>query len=142
MDDQRHAPADLPPGKTRYPLYRRMEGPQGGSGRVRKISPPPPPELDPRTVQLIATRYTDWAIPGHHEPAGTYTSHCLFHPPLTLLYAKLLIEPRTAAPCWSAHRCQLTVNQLVLCPAPPQGSSGYLEATYYALQMPEMSFLI
>ena len=30
----------LPPGKTRYLLYRRLGGPQGGSGQVRKISPP------------------------------------------------------------------------------------------------------
>jgi len=37
---QRHAPASLPPGKTRYPLYRRLGGPQGRSGRVRKILPP------------------------------------------------------------------------------------------------------
>ena len=34
---QRHAPAALPPGKTRYPLYRRLDGPQNRSGRVRKI---------------------------------------------------------------------------------------------------------
>ena len=34
---QRHALATLPPGKTRYPLYRRLGGPQGRSGRVRKI---------------------------------------------------------------------------------------------------------
>ena len=38
--EQRHAPAALPPGKTRYPLYRILGGPQGRSGRVRKISPP------------------------------------------------------------------------------------------------------
>jgi hypothetical protein len=37
---QHHAPAALPPGKTRYPLYRRLGGPKGRSGRVRKISPP------------------------------------------------------------------------------------------------------
>jgi hypothetical protein len=30
----------LPPGKIRYPLYRRLGGPQGRSGQVRKISPP------------------------------------------------------------------------------------------------------
>ena len=30
----------LPPGKTRYLLYRRLGGPQGRSGHVRKISPP------------------------------------------------------------------------------------------------------
>jgi hypothetical protein len=34
MDDQHHAPAALPPGKTRYPLYRRLGGFQGRSGRV------------------------------------------------------------------------------------------------------------
>ena len=37
---QHHAPAALPPGKTRYPLYRMLGGPQDRSGRVRKISPP------------------------------------------------------------------------------------------------------
>jgi hypothetical protein len=49
----------LPPGKTRYPLYRRVGGPQGRSGQVRKISPPP--GFDLRTVQPVASRYTDWA---------------------------------------------------------------------------------
>jgi hypothetical protein len=34
---QHHAPAALPPGKTRYPSYRRLGGPQDRSGRVRKI---------------------------------------------------------------------------------------------------------
>ena len=58
---QHHAPAALPPGKTRYPLYRRLGGPQGRSGRVRKVSPPP--GFDLRTVQPVASRYTDWAIP-------------------------------------------------------------------------------
>ena len=38
---QRHASAALTPGKTRYPLYRRLGGPQGRYVRVRKISPPP-----------------------------------------------------------------------------------------------------
>jgi hypothetical protein len=57
---QRHAPAALPPGTTRYPLYMRLGGPQGRSGRVLKISFPS--GFDPRTVQLVASRYTD-AIP-------------------------------------------------------------------------------
>ena len=38
---QRHSPAALPAGKTRYSWYRRLDGPQGRSGRVRKISPAP-----------------------------------------------------------------------------------------------------
>jgi len=49
----------LPSVKTRYPLYRRLAGPQGRSGQVRKISPLP--GFDPRTVQPIASRYTDYA---------------------------------------------------------------------------------
>ena len=49
----------LPPGETRYPLYMRLGGPQGRSGQVRKISPPP--GFDPRTVQPIDSRYTDYA---------------------------------------------------------------------------------
>jgi len=39
MGDQRHAPVALPPGKTQYPLYRRLGGAQGQSERVGKISP-------------------------------------------------------------------------------------------------------
>jgi hypothetical protein len=58
---QRHAPAALLAGKPRYPLRRRLGGPQGRSGQVRKISPPP--GFDPRAVQPVASRYTDWAIP-------------------------------------------------------------------------------
>ena len=62
--DQRHDPAALPPGMTRYPLYRRLGRPQGLSGRVLKTSPPP--VFDTRTVQLVASRYTDYAIPALH----------------------------------------------------------------------------
>jgi hypothetical protein len=40
MGGQRHVPAALPQGMTRYPLYRRLGRPQGRSGRVLKISPP------------------------------------------------------------------------------------------------------
>jgi len=47
----------LPPRKTRYPMYRRLGGTHGRSGQVRKISPPP--GFDPRTVQPVASRYTD-----------------------------------------------------------------------------------
>jgi hypothetical protein len=50
---QRHTPAALPPKKTRYPWYRRLGGPQGWYGRVRKISLPS--GLDPRTVKPVAS---------------------------------------------------------------------------------------
>jgi hypothetical protein len=57
-------PCRFTPGKvTRYPLHTKLGGPQCRSGRVRKISPPP--GFDPRTVQPVASRYTDYAIPAH-----------------------------------------------------------------------------
>jgi hypothetical protein len=55
---QRHAPASLPPGKAQHPPNRRLGGPQGRSGHVRKISPPP--RFDPRTDQPVVSCYTDW----------------------------------------------------------------------------------
>jgi len=57
MGGQCHVPAPIPKGKTQYPLYRRLGGPQGWSGWVLKISPPP--EFDPRTVQLVVSHYID-----------------------------------------------------------------------------------
>jgi hypothetical protein len=51
---QRHAPAALPPGKTRYPLHRRL----GGSGRVPKIlSPPGSPDRPTRSESLYRLTY-------------------------------------------------------------------------------------
>ena len=52
----RQAQAALSPRITRHPLYRGLGGPQGRSGRVRKI--PSTPGFDPRTVQPVASRYT------------------------------------------------------------------------------------
>jgi hypothetical protein len=39
LGGQRHAPAALPPGKTRCPLYRRLGGTQGRSGHAQKSRP-------------------------------------------------------------------------------------------------------
>ena len=70
---QHHATAALPPVKTRYPLCKRLGRPQGRSGRVRKISPPP--GFDPRTVQSVASRYTDCAIPAADNTARVTANH-------------------------------------------------------------------
>ena len=48
----------LPPGKTRYPLYRRLGGPQGRFGRTENLVPI---GIRSRTVQPVASHYTDWA---------------------------------------------------------------------------------
>jgi hypothetical protein len=46
------------PGKDVVPIVQEG-GPQGQSGQVRKTFPPP--GFDPRTIQPVANRYTDWA---------------------------------------------------------------------------------
>jgi len=48
-------PGRFTPGKTRYPLYRRLGGIHGRSGQVRKFSLLP--GFDLRTDQPVASRY-------------------------------------------------------------------------------------
>ena len=59
-------PPHLPPGKTRYPFYKRLRGPQGRFGRAENLVPT---GIWSRTVQPLVSRYTDWAT-------GPITSGC------------------------------------------------------------------
>ena len=49
---------NLPPGKTRYPFYRRLGWPQGRSGRAENLVLT---GIRSRTVHSVVSRYTDWA---------------------------------------------------------------------------------
>jgi len=67
------------PRKSRYSLYRRLGGPQGRYGQVRKISPSP--GFDPPTIQPIASRYTDYTTRPTEKlhiclKSGKNTGHC------------------------------------------------------------------
>ena len=73
----RHAPAALPPRKTRYPSYRRLDGPQDLSEQVRKISPPTgirSPNRPARSESLYRLSH-----PGHRLH-GTRINLILFAP--------------------------------------------------------------
>jgi len=48
----------LPPGKIRYPFYRRLGGPQGRSGRAENLIPT---GIRSRTVQPVGSHYINWA---------------------------------------------------------------------------------
>jgi hypothetical protein len=63
LGGQRNIPASLPPGRDPTPIVHEAGWTQGRSRRVRSISPSP--EFDPRTVQPVATGYTDYTIPAH-----------------------------------------------------------------------------
>jgi hypothetical protein len=53
MSRQRYDPPALPRRKDSVLFYRKLGGPQGRSGWVRRVSPPP--GLDPRTVQPVSS---------------------------------------------------------------------------------------
>jgi hypothetical protein len=74
-----------PPGKSRYPLYRRLGGPQGRSGQVQKILPPL--GFNIQTVLPIASCYTDcwWQFTCARKASKT-------HP--IMGYARLLNQSR------------------------------------------------
>ena len=50
----------LPPGKTRYPLYRRLGGPQGQPGQAENIAPP---GFDSQTIQPLVAMLTELPSP-------------------------------------------------------------------------------
>ena len=65
VDGQHHAPAALPPGKrSGIHCIGGWVSPRTGLDGCGK-SRPPPPGFDPRTVQPVGSRYTDYAIPAH-----------------------------------------------------------------------------
>jgi hypothetical protein len=64
----------LPPGKTRYPLYRRLSGPHCRSGQLRKISPSW--GFDPRTVQPVAQSLYRLRYLAHYETNSGSSQFC------------------------------------------------------------------
>jgi hypothetical protein len=74
---QRHALAALPLGKTQYPFYSRLGGPQGHSGQVRKILPPL--GFDPQTVQSTVSHYTVCTTLKHYWHWKTSATPQIFH---------------------------------------------------------------
>ena len=60
----------LPPGKTRYPLYRRLGGPQGRSGRAKILVPT---GIRSRTVQSVAQSLYRLSYLFHEYVVSRYT---------------------------------------------------------------------
>ena len=60
----------LPLGKTRYPFYRRLVGPQGWSGRAENLAPT---GIRSQTVQPVAQSLYRLSYPAH-----MYHSTCIY----------------------------------------------------------------
>jgi hypothetical protein len=64
VNDQLDAPGRFTDRQiARYPLYRRLGGPQRQYGSAQEISPSL--GFDPQVVQPVASRRTDYGIPAH-----------------------------------------------------------------------------
>ena len=78
---QRHAPVVLPMGKRAgIHCTGGWVNPKAGLDGCGKSRPHPHPGFDPRTVQPVASRYTDYAIPqgAVRIPIGYYCNNLLF----------------------------------------------------------------
>jgi len=74
-----------------------MGGPQGRSGQVRKISPPP--GFDPRTVQPIASRNSDWATRPTTICINATKCYVIRTWPVLLLFCESQHHERTEGRC-------------------------------------------
>ena len=121
---QHQAPATLPPGKTRYPLYRRLSRHQGRSGRIRKTLPPQ--GFDPRTVQPVASRYTDWAIPAsvdnyirqHQQHKNLILASFIYTKPMLHTYYWCVFpddHAKKVETCWSCDILIVKLYVIMLC---------------------------
>jgi hypothetical protein len=81
---QRHAPAALPPGKRAgTPCIGGWMSPRAGLDGRRKYDPPT--GFDPRTVQPVAIRHSDYSIPAHMiDQYGPKCTNSLFLETLTI----------------------------------------------------------
>ena len=100
----------LPPGKTRYPLYRRLGGPQGRSGRAENVVPT---GIRSRTVQPVVAIPTE--LPGpqtitvlavnvrlQYKAQHSVISQCCWMVCISPLYANTVIV-KEFCPCHKAN---------------------------------------
>ena len=101
----------LPPGKTRYPLYRRLGGPQGLSGQAENLAPL---RFDPRTVQPVAQSLYRLSYQGiilYNETTNAQSFHKLSH---SYMFRYFLYHPQGAHSKYLAKLTQVCQMQSAL----------------------------
>jgi hypothetical protein len=110
-----------------------MGGPQGRSGRVRKISPLT--GIDPRTVQPLASRYTDWVVP-------KYTRLCIWYETCVFGGLPAGLYPRDQQGSVHAEsslqfQCIWNIwNYLLRGPSPPSSIRNINTAFFWTVSVP------
>ena len=114
VSGQRHSPAALTPVETRYLFDRRLDGHRGRSGRVQKVSPPPPPQgFEPKIVQPDWLERHSWITTTDNHIAFLRMCvtvdflHCSFHASLLQIEYHFCIGLRSGVPkfdlCLAVH---------------------------------------
>ena len=94
-------PGGFIPGKgTQFLRYRVLGGPRGQSGWIRKI--PPPPGIEPRSFQPVASDCTSYAIPAPFF----YHRH-----QRNLRYLKVQFVPRSKQSSWLKRVIYRSIRQ-------------------------------
>jgi hypothetical protein len=97
-----------PPGKTRYPFFRRLGGPQRRSGRAENLVPI---GIRSRTVQPVVSRYTDWATRPTNIFAEYNQQDAMFHN-LFISARRSTCFRRFFRPSSGAQNCSYSVRYL------------------------------
>jgi len=80
----------LTPGKTRYPFYRRLGGPQGRPGSTENLVPA---GIRSRTIQPVVRRYTDWTTRPTHTHTHIYIHTYIYIHAYTSIYIYIKWTP-------------------------------------------------
>jgi len=103
----------LPPGKTRYPFYKKLGGPQGRSGRAKNLDPT---RIRSRTVHPVVSRYTDWATGSNINNIKMYIKiYIKSSSDMLRCYSYTIIRERIIRACWSYscwNRCTVRMWRL------------------------------
>ena len=113
--DVRHAPAALPPLKTRYPLYRRLGESQSRAGRLRNISPQrnsiPGPSIPYRlAMPTELSRPTHTKPPPRNPSVDGSKEFSLQKCELCRATGRRGAARPGAMCCWSTRRCLVRVS--------------------------------
>ena len=135
---QRRAAAGLPP---RNGSGSHCTGVRDKSGRVRKISPPP--IFDPRTVQAVACRNTDYTIPIHSRMCKV-ENH--YNSVFAYDYQQTYSDSRMSPIAFNIHLSHVTITTPIMLIITTQRTLGnclsfrYIKSLFFTFQPSELRY--